>query len=1212
MSISSSIRMKTVSCWLWLILFSFYHSNAADFVWTGGSGAWNLAANWSPALVPGNVDNAFVTNSGNYTVTLPAGSTASVGSLTIGGSAGSQTVFLDRATLTINGSSSINTNGTLTLSVSQSVLNGAGDLNVAGTLDCQNGTMSGAGSTTIGSSGQLLIGSAGVTLARNVVNSGTITWAGGNLAFSAGALLNNASGGELDISADGHLNGSAGTPLNNSGTVRVTGGGAGTLINAPFSNSGLVEIQTAGLSLNFGGTHTGSFAVAAGGTLAFGGGSHTLSAVSHVSGAGIVSVSGSASVAANGVLDPGNALSVNGGVVTIGATGDLTGAALNLLGNNAVVLFGSGGSVAALSVSAGTLGGSTPIVVSGPLSLSGGAVTNQSLTAAGGVTITGNVTLNGTKLINPLLAVWSAGNLTGANGATISNLFGASFINTFDGNAASGAGATPLFVNAGSFQKTNGTAALGATSIDFEFINTGLVEVQTNTLRYGLNQQITGLTLLDGGFLDAQAQSLQFAGGTLVGTGSVSVANTKQLVNSASVSPGLPLGELDVSGNYQQTALGTLYIELGGYAAGTNSDLVTVTSGGAGGVATLGGTLNVTVTNNFTPTNGAVFTFLTALSRAGTFAIFNYPSNDIGMQLVYDASSAAVKVTNLKPVLDNPITNPVPISYGDNFQLQIAANTFSDPDNDTLAYSASGMPSGISFDSVTRTFSGIPTVTGLFPVQVKATDSGVPSLSTTAQFTLTVTPAVLAITAQPESKSYGQADPELGYLVSGLKPGDSQATILSGSLARTPGETVAGGPYSIGQGTLSATTNYLINFTGNVFTILPAALSVRADDQSKTYGAPDPALTAAYSGFVNGESLSSLGGNLVLTRQPGAQVGNYFITPAGLTSQNYTITFTPGSLSITRAGLSVTPDAKTKSYGATDPALTVSYSGLVNGDLASSLAGTLGISRSPGEAVGAYSITASGLTSPNYDITFNPGSFVITKALLSVTADPQNKTYGNPDPAFSASYQGFVTGETTAALGGALVFSRNPGENVGAYTVTPSGLTSSNYDITLNSGVMSITKAPLSVEFVSTNKVFGTPNPVFAVVYSGLTNGDTAASLQGGLVFQLAPGTAPGDYQVTAAGLTSPNYAISYSPGIFTISALPAPIVLSISSDTGAVTLGWNGVSNVTYRVQFTADLNDTAWTDLPGDILADGTGPVRKDVLSAQNRFYRVIALAR
>jgi hypothetical protein len=133
MSHSSLIRTKTLSCRLWLILFSFSHSNAADFVWIGGTGAWNLAGNWSPAAVPGSADNAFITNSGNYTVTVPSGSTASVGSLTIGASTGAQTVFLDRATLTINSSSSVKANGTLTLSVSQSVLNGAGDLDVAGT-----------------------------------------------------------------------------------------------------------------------------------------------------------------------------------------------------------------------------------------------------------------------------------------------------------------------------------------------------------------------------------------------------------------------------------------------------------------------------------------------------------------------------------------------------------------------------------------------------------------------------------------------------------------------------------------------------------------------------------------------------------------------------------------------------------------------------------------------------------------------------------------------------------------------------------------------------------------------------------------------------------------------------------------------------------------------------------------------------------------------
>ena len=98
------------------------------------------------------------------------------------------------------------------------------------------------------------------------------------------------------------------------------------------------------------------------------------------------------------------------------------------------------------------------------------------------------MTLNGGKLINPGTAIWSAGNFTGANGAVFSNLLGATFVNTFDGNAASGAGATPIFVNQGIFAKTNGTAALGTTSIDFQFINTGTVEVKTNTLRYGINQ----------------------------------------------------------------------------------------------------------------------------------------------------------------------------------------------------------------------------------------------------------------------------------------------------------------------------------------------------------------------------------------------------------------------------------------------------------------------------------------------------------------------------------------------------------------------------------------------------------------------------------------------------------------------------------------------------------------------------------------------------
>lgn len=132
-------------------------------------------------------------------------------------------------------------------------------------------------------------------------------------------------------------------------------------------------------------------------------------------------------------------------------------------------------------------------------------------------------------------------------------------------------------------------------------------------------------TLTASGAFDVTRSTLNLASGTAtLAAGCIVSGTTLNLgggvLNSASFSPGLPLGELDISGNYQQTASGVLHIELGGYSPGTEFDLVTVTAGGAGGIASLGGTLNVTLTNNFFPTNGATFTFLTALSSVGNAA----------------------------------------------------------------------------------------------------------------------------------------------------------------------------------------------------------------------------------------------------------------------------------------------------------------------------------------------------------------------------------------------------------------------------------------------------------------------------------------------------------------------------------------------------------------------------------------------------------------
>ena len=79
-----------------------------------------------------------------------------------------------------------------------------------------------------------------------------------------------------------------------------------------------------------------------------------------------------------------------------------------------------------------------------------------------------------------------------------------------------------------------------------------------------------------------------------------------------------------------------------------------------------------------------------------------------------------------------------------------------------------------------------------------------------------------------------------------------------------------------------------------------AALTVTADDQSVAYGAEVPEYTAVYEGFVDGEDESVLGGTLVFEcdYQKGSGKGSYTITPGGLTSDNYTVSFVSGTLTV--------------------------------------------------------------------------------------------------------------------------------------------------------------------------------------------------------------------------------------------------------------------------------------------------------------------------
>src|SRR5690606_26016231 len=146
---------------------------------------------------------------------------------------------------------------------------------------------------------------------------------------------------------------------------------------------------------------------------------------------------------------------------------------------------------------------------------------------------------------------------------------------------------------------------------------------------------------------------------------------------------------------------------------------------------------------------------------------------------------------------------------------------------------------------------------------------------------LEITPATLTITAAAKSKIYGTTDPALTYSSTGLVGSDA----ISGSLSRQNGENV--GEYDIEQGSLSAGSNYTIQYNSAKLEITPATLTISAAAKSKIYGTTDPALTYSSSGLVGSDAISGS-----LSRQNGENVGEYDIEQGSLSAgSNYTIQY---------------------------------------------------------------------------------------------------------------------------------------------------------------------------------------------------------------------------------------------------------------------------------------------------------------------------------
>ena len=123
---------------LFAVLWTGRALPAADVQWINPLGGnWSVPGNWSTGTMPGLSDAVLITNSGTYTVTLDVDAT--VASLTLGGASGAQAFSASSRTFTLNGASTINGNGVMTLD--SSTVAGAGTLTSQGTINDNNSTI---------------------------------------------------------------------------------------------------------------------------------------------------------------------------------------------------------------------------------------------------------------------------------------------------------------------------------------------------------------------------------------------------------------------------------------------------------------------------------------------------------------------------------------------------------------------------------------------------------------------------------------------------------------------------------------------------------------------------------------------------------------------------------------------------------------------------------------------------------------------------------------------------------------------------------------------------------------------------------------------------------------------------------------------------------------------------------------------------------------
>ena len=380
---------------------------------------------------------------------------------------------------------------------------------------------------------------------------------------------------------------------------------------------------------------------------------------------------------------------------------------------------------------------------------------------------------------------------------------------------------------------------------------------------------------------------------------------------------------------------------------------------------------------------------------------------------------------------------------------------------------------------------------------IVVTIKGTGNYSGTVTRTYRITPATVTVTANDDSKVYGEADPKLKATVTGTLNSDT----VDYTLTRDPGEDV--GEYTITPKGEMTQGNYIVEYATGTFEITPRSIKPDTPDtpeEEKTGIKVNNASDSIYNGqehkFI--PEITNKDGNTLVegkdyevsySKDDFTNVtGEIVVTIKG--KGNYTGEFTD-RYQITKRYVRLSSKDDGKEYDGTPLTNTVlqqdSELTFVEGEASAEVTGTITNKGSVPNTITV--VKTEKYKEDNYDFDIDEGTLTITAKEVKVTANNANKVYGENDPELKATVTGTLNNDTVD-----YTVTRDPGEDVGTYAIHVTGdEDQGNYHVTYTAGEFEITK---SGELILTAELTGESA---TKVYDGnpLTGGATANVKEG-------------------------------------------------------------------------------------------------------------------